>query len=89
MLHYTNCLKTYNLISQRDNDVNVKIAEATQRDSAVQKEIAEFMKDIAVRTYYDSATMKAMALITLCCLPGTLAAVCNPSYCNFVFAAPR
>ena len=60
--------QTYILLAQRDHDVTVRIADATQKDAAAQKQIAE-------RTYRDSANMKAMTLINLCCLPGILAAV--------------
>ena len=40
------------------------------------------MKNIALLTYTDSASMKTMTLINLCCLPGTLAAVrfTRPNY---------
>ena len=75
MLLWPDKLQNYNLILQRDNEINTKIAAAAKDDASAQKELAIQMKNIAVRTYIDSASMKTMTLINLCCLPGTLAAV--------------
>jgi hypothetical protein len=75
MLRWSDKLQNYNLILQRDNENNTKIAAAAKDDASAQKELAIQMKNIAVRTYIDSASMKTMTLINLCCLPGTLAAV--------------
>ncbi|KAK5123211.1 hypothetical protein LTR85_003410 [Meristemomyces frigidus] len=69
----------YSLVSQRDNDLNYatavasqRISEASQQDSAVMKQLAADNKEVALRTYRDSASMRTMAIINLCTLPGTL-----------------
>lgn len=74
----------YSLVSQHDNEINYatavasqRIAEATQRDSAAMKSIAEDSKQVALRTWRDGVDMRIMAAVTLLTLPGTFTAVCK------------
>ena len=78
MLRWSNMRQTYNLIIQRDNQNSTNIAAAAKDDASAQRQLAIQMKNIALLTYTDSASMKTMTLINLCCLPGTLAAVRFP-----------
>jgi hypothetical protein len=69
-------------VAQRDNDLSLanarysqKIAEATKEDSAVMKQLAKDSKELAKRTYLDSVSMRLMAVVNLCTMPGTFTAV--------------
>jgi Mg2+ and Co2+ transporter CorA len=53
----------FNLISQRDNDLNIGIARAS--------------KELAAASKRDSSAMKIIALMTTLFLPGTFIAVGN------------
>ena len=52
-----------------------KIAEASSRDSAAMKAIAEDSKKVASLTRRDSTNMRITAAVTLLFLPGTFTAV--------------
>jgi hypothetical protein len=72
----------YSLIGQRDNRLNIEIgnaskniAEASSRDSAAMKAIAEDSKKVALLTRHDSTNMRIITTIPLFFLPGTFTAV--------------
>ena len=52
-----------------------RVAEITQKDSAIMRELAAQSKAIAVRTWRDGLDVRVMAVITLLTLPGTFTAV--------------
>lgn len=52
-----------------------RIAEASQRDSALMKRIAEDSREVALRAWRDGVDMRIMAAVTLLALPGTFTAV--------------
>ena len=56
-------------------DASKKIAEASLRDSAAMKAIAEDSKKVALLTRQDSTNMRIIAAVTLFFLPGTFTAV--------------
>ncbi|GAB7356991.1 hypothetical protein MBLNU459_g7825t2 [Dothideomycetes sp. NU459] len=85
----------YSFIAQRDNETNLRtaqashrIAEASQRDSAMMRDISEDSKQVALRTWRDSTDMRMMAVVNLFTLPGTFTATLfSTSFFNFQ-AAP-
>lgn len=71
----------YSLIAQRDNAVNMQIAEASRRiaeasrlDNLAMREIAEDSKAVALATARDSAAMRVIAAVTILFLPATFTA---------------
>lgn len=82
-------LHIYNLIAQRDSQLNLRISETSSalaatsaKDSATMKAIAiaakqdsATMKTIAIETKRDSSAMKAIVVLTMVFLPGTFVAV--------------
>jgi type IV secretory pathway TrbD component len=54
------------------------IAEATQRDAVLMKQLAAQSKALVLRTWRDGVDMRAMAIVTLITLPGTFTAVSDP-----------
>ncbi|KAK5715806.1 hypothetical protein LTR17_016637 [Elasticomyces elasticus] len=87
----------YSLISQRDNDINYatavasqRIAEASQRDSAVMKQLSEDSRLVALHAWRDGIDMRIMAAVTLFTLPGTFAATLfSTSFSNFQPSRPN
>ena len=74
--------QVYSLIAQRDNAVNMQIAEASRRiaeasrqDNLAMREIAEDSKAVALATARDSAAMRVIAAVTILFLPATFTAV--------------
>jgi hypothetical protein len=51
---------------------------AAQKDSNINKRIAEQSKQIALETRRDSEAMKTIAILTMLFLPGTFVSVSNP-----------
>ncbi|KXL45439.1 hypothetical protein M433DRAFT_153566 [Acidomyces richmondensis BFW] len=75
-----------NFIIQRDNKLNIqlaesnkRIAEESRRDNLLNLEMAAATAQIAEETRLDSAAMKTIAILTLTFLPGTAVAVSTPS----------
>lgn len=50
-----------------------------QKDSKVNLQLAATTTTIARESKKDSSAMKAIAVLTMCFLPGTFLAVCTPS----------
>ncbi|KAF2669230.1 hypothetical protein BT63DRAFT_255003 [Microthyrium microscopicum] len=81
----------YSLIAQRDNAVNLRIAEASRslaeasrRDNTAMKAIAEDSKIVALATARDSASMRIIAIVTILFLPATFtAALFSTSFFDF------
>jgi hypothetical protein len=48
-----------------------------QKDSKVNLQLAEITTTIAKESKKDSSAMKAIAVLTMCFLPGTFVAVCT------------
>jgi hypothetical protein len=72
-----------NFIIQRDNRLNIeiaqssrRIAEESRRDNLLNIELAKATAQVAEETRQDSAAMKTIAVLTLTFLPGTFIAVC-------------
>jgi hypothetical protein len=51
-----------------------------QKDSKVNLQLAATTTTIAQESKKDSSAMKAIAVLTMCFLPGTFLAVCTPSH---------
>jgi len=71
-----------NFIIQRDNKLNIqlaesnrRIAEESRRDNLLNLEMAAATAQVAQETRQDSAAMKTIAVLTLTFLPGTAVAV--------------
>ncbi|KAF2182550.1 hypothetical protein K469DRAFT_711724 [Zopfia rhizophila CBS 207.26] len=69
-------------MAKKDNDLNIRmaeaslhVAEASQRDNAAMKAIAEDSKQVALNTSRDSAAMRTIAAMTMVFLPATFTAV--------------
>ena len=74
--------KVYSLIAQRDNAINLQIAEASKRiaedsrqDNIAMRQIALDSKTVALATARDSAAMRVIAAVTIFFLPATFTAV--------------
>lgn len=72
------------MIGQRDNHMNIeigdaskKIAEASLRDNAAMKAMAEDSKKVGLLSRRDSNNMRIVSVVTLFFLPGTFTAVCS------------
>ncbi|KAK0945019.1 hypothetical protein LTS01_026072, partial [Friedmanniomyces endolithicus] len=70
-----------NFIIQRDNKLNIqlaesnrRIAEESRRDNLLNLEMAAATAQVAEETRQDSAAMKTIAVLTLTFLPGTAVA---------------
>jgi hypothetical protein len=58
-------------------DINRQVYQfMAQKDSRVNLELAETTNIIAKESKKDSSAMKAIAMLTMCFLPGTFLAVC-------------
>jgi len=75
-------LQITNFIIQRDNRLNIeiaqssrRIAEESRRDNLLNIELAKATAQVAEETRQDSAAMKTIAVLTLTFLPGTFIAV--------------
>ncbi|KAK2761198.1 hypothetical protein FQN54_001719 [Arachnomyces sp. PD_36] len=64
-------METENLVKRTDIQINVLMSLAAQKDSNVNKRIAEQSKQIALETRRDSEAMKTIAILTMLFLPGT------------------
>lgn len=78
----TDTQEIFNFIVQRDNKLNIqlaesnrKIAEESRRDNLLNLEMAAATQQVAEETRQDSAAMKTIAVLTLTFLPGTAVAV--------------
>ena len=60
---------------QRDNQLNLSIAEHSRNLNKINTEIATSSAKIAEESRRDSASMKTIAVLTLVFLPGTAVAV--------------
>lgn len=72
----------YSLMAQKDNALNVqmaeaslRVAEASYRDSVAMKAIAEDSKQVTIATSRDSSLMSIISVLTLIYLPSTFTAV--------------
>ncbi|KAJ9660009.1 hypothetical protein H2201_007114 [Coniosporium apollinis] len=65
----------YNVIAQKDSALNLRVAQASQRDSAAMKAIAEDSKMVALATSKDSAAMRTIAAVTILFLPAIFTAI--------------
>lgn len=84
-------VQIFNFIAQRDNALNIniaqsshKIAEESRRDNLLNIEIAKATAQVAEETRQDSAAMKTIAVLGLTFLPGTAVAVsalAHPACC--------
>ena len=77
-----NIFQITNFIVQRDNKLNIeiaqssrRIAEESRRDNLLNIELAKATAQVAEETRQDSAAMKTIAVLTLTFLPGTFIAV--------------
>lgn len=77
----------FNLVAQRDQNTNIKIARETKRlselakqDSARSIQIAADSRTLARESKRDSTSMKAIAAVTMFFLPGTFVAVRSSSF---------
>jgi hypothetical protein len=82
-----NITQITNFIVQRDNKLNIeiaqssrRIAEESRRDNLLNIELAKATAQVAEETRQDSAAMKTIAVLTLTFLPGTFIAVILPPY---------
>lgn len=74
----------FNLMIQRDNQLNLTIAEHSRRLNKVNTEIATSSAKIAEESRRDSASMKTIAVLTLLFLPATsVASIFSMSMFNF------
>lgn len=53
----------------------------SREDSASMEQLARDSKEVALRTYKDSISMRLMAIVNLCTMPGTFTAVRPPFPC--------
>jgi Mg2+ and Co2+ transporter CorA len=60
---------------QRDNQLNLSIAEHSRHLNKINTDIAKSSQQIAVESRRDNASMKTIAVLTLIFLPGTWVAV--------------
>jgi Mg2+ and Co2+ transporter CorA len=60
---------------QRDNQLNLSIAEHSRHLNKINTDIAKSSQQIAVESRRDNASMKTIAVLTLIFLPGTFVAV--------------
>jgi hypothetical protein len=80
--HELTVMQITNFIIQRDNRLNIeiaqssrRIAEESRRDNLLNIELAKATAQVAEETRQDSAAMKTIAVLTLTFLPGTFIAV--------------
>jgi Mg2+ and Co2+ transporter CorA len=62
---------------QRDNQLNLSIAEHSRHLNKINTDIAKSSQQIAGENRRDDASMKIIAVLTLILLPGTFVAVCS------------
>ena len=86
-------LQITNFIIQRDNRLNIeiaqssrRIAEESRRDNLLNIELAKATAQVAEETRQDSAAMKTIAVLTLTFLPGTFIAVSPNVRCDYSFS---
>jgi hypothetical protein len=64
------------LIWQKDSRINIELLESSALIARANKEDSAVMRQIAIETKKDNASMKTIAILGMFFLPGTFVAVC-------------